>query len=160
MKASSDNENIAKSCQQTMAACCCRGHIFIPNEEYAEIVEHLNEKSPQEIEEFKSRCLEREGYYLYDQKSKCQFLDDNYLCRLHESQVKPKECYWWPLHVYLDTNGDLEIRVANCCSACLHTHPSHIEKIKNDVEIIGVDLIKKFRSEHSYGKDYRPLAKI
>jgi Fe-S-cluster containining protein len=149
LKASSDNGAIAQTCQESNAACCRKGKLFIPESEYTHIANWILNNSPDELKEFQSRLEVFDGFYLYDQQDTCQFLDRHALCRLHTSHVKPSECFWWPLHVYKSDTGELEIKAANyCCLAAVEitkeTH--HVDLMEKQARHIGLHLITAFRN--------------
>jgi len=159
---SKNNKNLAKSCRETKSSCCYKGLIFLPDEEYFKILEYTQLNLEEHAEEFMARCKKYDGFYLYDQKSKCQFLDEigSGSCRLHDKGVKPSECFWWPLHVYVGDEDELEIKVSNCCSGCLLINKDDVQKIKKDAERIGYDLFAKLRQVHPCGETYAVVEKI
>ena len=126
---SSENKHLAVSCGQTNVACCKEGFIFLPRSEYEAILSHLK-NDVAGLEEFKARIVDHGEFLLYNQKSSCQFLASDNRCQLHPLGIKPTECFWWPGHVYLGSNGTLEIRVASCCGgcSCLNVGSPHIKK--------------------------------
>lgn len=139
------------------------GLLFMPDKEYLVIVKWLQDKSPNELEEFKARCKKYDGFYLYDQQQACQFLDNKNLCRLHEDKVKPTECYWWPLHVYIGDDNCLDIRVStSCCDGYkfIDNKSSVIEDIKMVVEKLGQEIFRKFRSKYQGSYNNRSILKI
>jgi Fe-S-cluster containining protein len=163
------NLKLAEACQLTCGSCCKKGKIFLPEDQYQGIVDWVKKNSPSDLEEFESRLEQHDGFKLYDQKTGCQFLNKEDLCRLHADGVKPKECFWWPLHVYLDSSasdtatesnssdkegGDgsedvaLEIRAATvCCDAYKYLPPDspYVAEVEEQARKIGGGLIKKFR---------------
>ena len=64
---------------------------------------------------FSGNLRAEEGFYLFDQENSCMFLDSANLCLLHVQGVKPQECFVWPVHVYVGTLGDAQIRVSTTC---------------------------------------------
>jgi len=143
------NEQLAASCQATCSSCCKKGKIFLPDQQYQAILEWLLNHSPQEIGEFEARSEKFDGFYLYDQQDSCQFLDQADLCRLHTHGVKPRECFWWPLHIYTTENTDLDIRAStSCCEAYKHlgADSAYVDAVESEVEQLGVDLVRKFRA--------------
>jgi hypothetical protein len=158
---SADNLVLASSCGEKKAACCKDGYIFLPRMECQRILDYLADK-PDQLQEFKARLADHGDFYLYDQQTRCQFLQEDERCELHAKGLKPTECFWWPAHVYLADDGSLEIRVATCCSGCSHLTPecSHVEVVTEQARKIGLPLLTNFRKVHSYGKDYRVVAKL
>jgi hypothetical protein len=150
------NTELAKSCQACQASCCRKGLLFLPTQEYRNIVNWLENKSPGELNEFQGRAVEHEGFYLYDQREVCQFLDDQNLCRLHLQGVKPTECFWWPFHVYVNDANSLEIRLStSCCDGYKHFRPNlpFISIIEEQARKFGADLIRAFRSVYKGSYD-------
>ena len=142
------NEQLALACQATCSSCCKKGKIFLPNGEYEKILEWITENSPDDVAEFQARSEKYDGFHLYDQKSRCQFLDVKDLCRLHTWGVKPRECFWWPLHIYTTESNNLDIRVStSCCSAYQHIGPlsPYVDAVQAEVEDLGAALIRRFR---------------
>lgn len=158
---STDNALLASSCVKEQAACCKDGYIFLPRSEYLSIIEYLSGK-PDELQEFTSRVANHGDFLLYNQKTRCQFLQPDEQCELHPLGIKPTECFWWPAHVYLAEDSTLEIRVATCCSGCSLIQPdsSHVKKVAEQARTIGLLLLKSFRTIHSYGKNYKVVAKL
>lgn len=145
------NDKLATACMKTCASCCKKGLLFMPSEEYEGIITWLKKHSPEEMQTFQSRAQAFDGFYLYDQGDACQFLDANNLCRLHQDQVKPSECYWWPMHVYCNEESELELRVSDsCCEAYQHITPdsSLVSDIEKSIQKWGPELIQKFRKEY------------
>lgn len=143
------NEQLANACQSACSACCCKGLLFLPDEEYEEICSWLGKNSPGELKSFVSRSKKYSGFYLYDQKDRCQFLDSNNLCRLHKDKVKPSECYWWPLHVYTNPKGSFEIRVStSCCEGYKHLNSKStiLNEIQKASMNFGPEIIRNFRN--------------
>jgi len=156
------NEGLAIDCRATKSSCCYKGMVFLPNEEYEKIFKYIEANSKEDMQEFVNRCKKYDGFYLYDQQGKCQFLDDIGCgsCRLHDKGVKPTECFWWPLHVYKTKASNLEIRVGSCCSGCTYVEDIQVKKVVSDLEWIGYDRIMKFREVYSCGEKYRVIKKL
>ena len=154
------NEKFASSCMAAKASCCKKGQLFIVEEEYQRIVEWLQANSPHELAEFEGRSQKHDGFRLYDQMSSCQFLDSNNLCRIHNEGVKPAECFWWPLHVYLNEDAaKFEIRASTTCcaaSSCLPESSLLEGEIRTTCEGIGDDILLRFRAAYkgSYQTKY------
>lgn len=159
-KESVENLHLADSCGQANVICCKKGYIFLPPSEHNAIAEYLKDTT-EALREFESRITDHGDFFLYDQKSNCQFLREDNLCQLHPIGIKPTECFWWPGHVYIGLDG-LEIRVATCCGGCHHlkNNSPHIAKIAQQAEEIGHELLIKFRQIHNYGDDYKVVKKI
>jgi hypothetical protein len=142
------NSRLSSACQQAEASCCKAGMLFLPEDEYKAIVSWLSDNSPSEQDEFESRCVKHDRFYLYDQKDCCQFLTETNLCRLHLEGVKPSECFWWPVHIYGTEPENLEFRVATtCCKACkyIEANSSVLDDIRKRVRELGTDVICRFR---------------
>jgi hypothetical protein len=166
---SSFNKCLAKSCMANASSCCCKGQIFLPSNEVEAIREWLRTRSEAEQAEFE-RCLDEnhDGFALFDQETRCQFLDAANLCRLHNEGVKPTECYWWPLHVYDNERQQLEIRISeSCCGAhhCLdgsraEESEAELDKIEARARTIGLDVIRRFREAYRGSYSSRKLRTI
>jgi Fe-S-cluster containining protein len=142
------NQTMAVACQDCGAACCKKGMIFLPREEYERIKHYTASLGSTHQMEFIARTSDHGSYLLYDQKNGCQFLDDNNLCRLHENGLKPSECFWWPYHVFVDEADGLEVRLStSCCDAhkVHHTNSPHLKMIEAAANHIGFDVIREFR---------------
>jgi|GEM_PF-1066228 len=142
------NHLLASACQATCSSCCKKGKIFLPEEQYNLIKDWAEKSSPDELDEFKNRSERFDGFFLYDQRDRCQFLDGENLCRLHNEGVKPRECFWWPLHVYTQDEGKFEVRAStSCCSAFKHLNQEspYVSEVQAESEAIGAIIIKKFR---------------
>jgi len=143
------NLKLAEACQSTCSSCCKKGKIFLPDDQYQAIRNWVIQNSPAELEEFESRSQKHDGFYLYDQQEICQFLDQTDLCRLHTQGVKPRECFWWPLHVYTgEKQENLEIRAStSCCTAYQHlpSDSPYVDVVEEESKRLGDDLIRKFR---------------
>lgn len=143
------NDSLASACQKTCSSCCKKGKIFLPFAQYDSICEWGDKHSPAEMEEFRARSERFEDFYLYDQKDRCQFLDPSDLCRLHNRGVKPRECFWWPLHVYVGESSTMEIRAStSCCDAykLLNENSPYVDEVQAEAEGLGSSMIEKFRS--------------
>lgn len=157
------NDRLASACQATCSSCCKKGKIFLPEVQYQAIRKWVATNSPGELDEFESRTEAFDGFRLYDQMDICQFLDKQNLCRLHNHGVKPRECFWWPLHVYTTESSDLEIRVSSsCCDGYLHIQPDtpYVDGVIDEVKVLGSELIRNFRGVYpgSYsGIALRPI---
>jgi len=154
MTAEEVNEQLAGACQKCGAACCKKGQIFLPRDEYARIRLHVQASGSAELAEFESRITNHGLFYLYNQRDGCQFLDSENLCRLHTIGIKPAECFWWPYHVFASDADGLEVRLSTtCCDA----HEAHTPEspypslIAEEVERIGFDVIRAFRK--AYGEN-------
>ena len=122
MPADELNDQLATACQKCGAACCKKGQIFLPRDEYVRIRSHALGLGLDQTAEFDSRITDYGLFYLYDQKQGCQFLDSDNLCRLHDIGLKPTECFWWPYHIFNSETDELEVRLSfSCCDA----HESH-----------------------------------
>lgn len=151
MTAEGVNEQLAAACQKCDAACCKKGQIFLPRDEYARIRLHVQALGSDETSEFDSRITDHGLFFLYDQRSGCQFLDSGNLCRLHDIGIKPTECFWWPYHVFTSKAGALEVRLSTtCCDAHnLHLPDSPYPGLVADgAERIGFDVIRAFREAY------------
>lgn len=142
------NDQLAHACQTREAACCCKGKVFLPKDELFEIQKWLTVNQADMLPDFESRLEHYETFSLYDQKERCQFLDNDNLCVLHESKTKPTECYWWPLHVYQGQDESLDIRVSTtCCDAYKHipSDSSLVDDVEAGVERLGKEIFFDFR---------------
>jgi Fe-S-cluster containining protein len=134
------NQKLAAACQSKCASCCCKGMIFLPENEFQAIKQWVSNKSPADLSEFEQRTKMFDGFRLYDQKDRCQFLDQGNLCRLHSQGVKPTECFWWPFHVYAASDKSLEIRLStSCCDGYKYYTPNlpFLEIIESQAKTIG-----------------------
>jgi hypothetical protein len=146
--ASAFNALLAAACQAAGAPCCKRGRLFLPLAEWRQIAAWLAARSADELDQFRRRCAASEGFFLYDQQPRCQFLDDGNLCRLQAAGLKPSECFWWPFHVYVDEQDRLEIRLAtSCCGGHRHYEPGlpFVAQVEAQAKRLGADLIRRFR---------------
>lgn len=149
--ASGFNDLLATACQAAGASCCKSGRLFLPLEECRQIEAWLAARSADELGEFRRRCGRHEGFYLYDQQQRCQFLDDRNLCRLQAAGLKPSECFWWPFHVYVNEQDRLEIRLAtSCCSGHRHYGPGlpFVAQVEAQAQRLGAGLIRRFRQAY------------
>ena len=144
------NEQLAVACQATCSSCCKKGKIFLPDQQFQAIRDWVIANSPAELGEFDVRSEKFDGFYLYDQQDSCQFLDESDLCRLHTQGVKPRECFWWPLHVYTKAeDASLEIRAStSCCTAYQHINSESpcVNDVEAESRTLGAELINRFRS--------------
>lgn len=152
MPAAEVNQQLATACQQCGSACCKKGRIFLPRDEYLRIRRHVQAIGPGATAEFDSRISDHGIFFLYDQDGGCQFLDAANLCGLHELGLKPTECFWWPYHVYTsDDAAELELRLfLDCCDAHKADRPDspYHRQIEQDALRIGFDVIQKFRETY------------
>lgn len=157
------NDELAAACQKCGAACCKKGKIFLPRDEYRRIRRHVQALGPDETTEFDSRITDHGLFFLYDQRNGCQFLDVTNLCRLHDLGLKPTECFWWPYHVFAAGTGDLEVRLY---TACCDAHETHTEDstypglIAGKAGHIGFDVIRAFRQVHGGSVDTKLVGRI
>lgn len=145
---SSENAALATTCMAAGAACCRAGKVLLSPSEYDDLAAYVASRSAAERAEFDGRCEEHDGFRLYDQREGCQFLTEDALCRVHPLGIKPKECFWWPLHVYETAEGSLEIRSASyCCRAAssLSQDGTHVDLIAEQAAELGHDVLRKFR---------------
>jgi len=150
------NQQLACACQATRAACCRKGLLFLPLPEYHRIRHWLARNEPAGLAEFEARCQPHEGFFLYDQKDSCQFLDGRALCRLHEAGVKPSECFWWPFHVYCAADGRLEIRLStSCCQGHQYFQPGlpFVALVEAQARDLGGAVIREFRRHYAGSYD-------
>lgn len=162
------NKCLAKACMGAGSSCCCKGQIFLPNNELESIRTWLSTRSESERENFERCVVSHDGFALLNQENRCQFLDDKNLCRLHNEGVKPTECFWWPLHVYLNNRNQLEIRISeDCCGAhtCLNCDAAaatetEVLKIETKARLMGLDLIRQFRQVYQGSYVCRPMRVI
>jgi len=146
--ASGFNDLLAKACQAAGASCCKLGRLFLPLEEWRQIEAWLAARSADELSEFRRRSVAGDGFFLYDQQKRCQFLDERNLCRLQAAGLKPSECFWWPFHVYVDEQDRLEIRLAtSCCGGHRHyvAGQPFVAQVEAQARRLGADLIRRFR---------------
>lgn len=158
------NQKLAGACQAKCAACCRKGKIFLPENEFQAIKQWAAKAStPAEISEFEGRTEAFDGFRLYDQKDSCQFLDRNNLCRLHTQGVKPTECFWWPFHVYTAATGALEIRLStSCCDGYKFFTPGlpFLDIVESQARAIGFAAIRKFRNKYPGSYDSKTVREI
>ncbi len=142
------------------SSCCKKGKLFLPEAEYNKMRTWLIKNSPDELDNFDKRIEEHDGFYLYDQKNSCGFLNEKDLCRLHVDGIKPTECFAWPFHVYLDDKQELEIRYSNtCCQSYLEIETHRDEAIRYARELLAYfdeNIIRSFRNTYngSYGSKH------
>ncbi len=145
----------ATTCQQCGALCCKKGEIFLPANEYRRIREHAEKLGAHEAAELADRITDHGLFYIYDQRTGCQFLDAKNLCRLHDLGLKPSECFWWPYHIFKgEEPGRLEIKLfMDCCDGHAASHVSLPEHhvIEAEAHSIGLDVIHKFRETYRGG---------
>ncbi|MCA9799802.1 MAG: YkgJ family cysteine cluster protein, partial [Cyanobacteria bacterium HKST-UBA04] len=162
--ASKENALLAERCMTHQAACCKQGQLFLPAAEYERLLAWVQANAPDEAAEFIGRIAAYDGFYLYHQRTRCQFLDPQNLCRLHHTGTKPSECFWWPLHVYVNANGQLDIRAASyCCNAAEHLQPDadHVQTLIGQVQQLDPDLIRRYRAVYpGLAQDKRLLAEV
>ena len=144
------NKELGAACQSQEAACCKEGKIFLPEGQYQAICRYLQThecSSTTALQEFQERCEQHDGFWLYDQRARCQFLGPQNRCGLYATGVRPLECLWWPLHAYLGDGGQVEVRSATwCCTAAAAAAGQvHAELVEESAEQTGVELIRRFR---------------
>ncbi len=145
------NSRLAAACQNCAASCCKKGLLFLPAHEHARISDWLHANGRSELSEFLSRAKPHEGFFLYDQQERCQFLDEQNLCRLHPIGIKPTECFWWPFHVYSEGEA-LAIRLStSCCDGYKEFRAGlpFLDIIEEQAKQIGLTLIRAFRKVYS-----------
>ncbi len=150
------NQNLAHACQNCQSSCCKKGLLFMLPEEVGQVKRWIVANKPEVMERFVSLLQNHGDFWLFDQEEACMFLDAKDLCQLHMSGAKPKECYIWPLHIYLSNLGQPEIKVSTtCCDGykfISQDHPS-MEATRNFARDIGYSRLARFRSIYagSYG---------
>jgi Fe-S-cluster containining protein len=155
----SANQNLASACQQCEASCCKKGLLFMLPNEVEQIRQWIKQNDLNLQAQFSSLLGNHGDFFLFDQQDACMFLDKSNLCRLHMSGVKPKECFVWPLHIYLNYHGQPEVRVSTtCCDGykfITTDHPS-VEATRNFAKEIGYARLAKFRAIYSgsYGSKF------
>ena len=159
MTADEFNKGLAGACKACESACCKKGKIFLSPEEEARLARHAASLGPAAQEAYEGRLEAREGFSLYDQRDRCQFLTADNLCSLHALGIKPNECFWWPYHVYVDSNGAPVIELSTTCCDAWKLHDlgaaaGFLEAIDDQVNALGVDVIRAFRKAYdgSYGR--------
>jgi hypothetical protein len=143
------NKKLASACQKNNSACCKKGKIFLPKNEYEGLKNWINNNMPEEAKDFNERTESHSTFYLYNQRDGCQFLSKDGLCKLHTKGIKPTECFWWPIHVYSGKNKQMEIRLATtCCAGCqsVRNDEDFLKLVEKDAKIIGLDIIRQFRA--------------
>jgi len=93
--------------------CTQRDHVFLTNDDTQELATLLSRISPPDFQSFQARLEKQDGFYVYRQFGKCQFLKDCGGCRLKDQHKGFKECFTDGVHVYLDQEGGLELRQDN-----------------------------------------------
>ncbi|MDR2674076.1 MAG: hypothetical protein LBC18_04200 [Opitutaceae bacterium] len=159
--AGSFNAKLSLSCQAKASACCKKGLLFMPAEEVSAIDRFISASHDgAALDEFHSRLKKHEGFFLYNQQNACQFLDAGNLCLLHGKGIKPRECFWWPYHVYFDTTGKMVIAISKtCCDAWKHHEPEIAAQFCDDIEDCvngcGEETVRRFRDAYagSYGHE-------
>ncbi len=153
------NDGLAAACQACHSACCKKGKIFLPPDELAAMRAAAKLQSPDFVAEFESRLSEGPDYALYDQRDGCQFLTTDNLCSLHDKGMKPRECFWWPYHVYINESGVPSIEVSTTCCEAWRKHDDEgarrfLNDIDEQVNGLGVEVITDFRGAYSgsYGR--------
>ena len=152
------NSNIAKSCISNCSSCCKKGRLFLPKAEYEQMRNWLIKNSPEENDDFENRIEKHDGFFIYDQKNSCGFLDEKNLCRL--DGVKPTECFAWPFHVYLDDKQEVEIRYSDTCCQAYQEIEAHrdeaIHYAREQLTHYNEETIRAFRNTYngSYGTKY------
>lgn len=161
MSAEEVNRVLATACQKCGSACCKKGQIFLPREEYERIRQYALELGSAEVDEFDARITDHGLFFLYDQRNGCQFLSAGNLCRLHTLGLKPSECFWWPYHIFAGEE-DLELRVfTECCAGHEAAQPdsAYSQLVEEAAGRIGFDVIRKFREAYSGGAGATRLLK-
>jgi len=123
--------------------------IFLPENQYQALRQWVVERAPTDLAELEARTQVYDNFRLYDQKERCQFLDEQARCRLHTEGVKPGECFWWPFHVFIAPEGDLEIRMSTtCCTGYQHYTPGlpFLDLVEAHAKLIGYDRLRAFRA--------------
>ncbi len=139
------------------------GRLFLPRGEYEAICRHLARTAPEALPEFQKRAEDHGSFLLYDQKDRCQFLDEANLCRLHPLGLKPSECFWWPYHVYVGSAGRLEVRLFTACCDGYKSHGPHSpypRLIERRVAEIGHEVVRAFRRVYPGKPDSLPVATL
>lgn len=157
------NSKLAEACQSCAAQCCKKGLLFLlPSEEKA-IRIWLNENDSNKLLEFDSCLTEHQQFFLFDQRDACMFLNSTNMCTLHGAGIKPKECYLWPVHIYLDILGTPEVRISkSCCDGHRHVasdHPIIAEAVMFAADI-GYERLLQFRSLYAGSYEHELLCKI
>jgi hypothetical protein len=144
------NRPVGAACQSADAACCRQGKIFLPEGQYRAIVRYLTVHLADAgaVAEFTGRCERHDGFWLYDQRDRCQFLAADSTCGLFGTGVRPLECLWWPLHVYPGPDGRLGVNAATwCCTAGAAAAGGgmHADLVEDSAGETGHALIRAFR---------------
>ena len=143
------NLKLAAACRTQCAACCRRGVIFLPESEYQALRQWVVNNAPADLPALEARTKQFDEFRLYDQKDRCQFLDERNDCRLHAEGVKPGECFWWPFHVFIAADGGLEIRMSTtCCEGFRHYTPGlpFLDQVEAQARAIGYARLRAFRA--------------
>jgi hypothetical protein len=148
------NDGLAKACQSCRSACCKKGRILLLDQEYQNLKTYAA-RHASGLHEFMVRTQKHNGFHLYDQRERCQFLDKNNLCPLHDLDIKPRECFWWPYHIFLQSSPSnrhhtLQIAISKDCCDAYKKHDKiaaepHLATIRRDSAIIGTKTLKAFR---------------
>jgi hypothetical protein len=151
------NQKLTQACQSYASACCKQGFIFLLPEEIRDIELWLANHAPDQMAAFHARLRSHDDFALLDQGDACIFLNESNLCRLHSSGIKPKECYLWPLYIYVDQLGTLDVRVFSTCCAghnyLTSDHPS-VDAATQFAAQIGYERTLRFREAYNGGKIY------
>lgn len=107
-------ERLCSACDAAGAACCKSGSVFLTLAEHDAIAQHCAvDPDPALAEAFHQHASLHGSFAMLDQGVGCMFLDSRDRCTLHERGLKPRECHWWPLHVYLESDEGAP-RMAAC----------------------------------------------
>ena len=151
------NKFLTRACQDCFSECCKKGKIFLLPEEVEAIENWLPGNAPEKIGAFRERLRPFPQFVFVEQHNRCVFLDESGLCELHVAGVKPEECFLWPLYVFVDELGTIDIRVfRECCQghkAVTFDHPS-VEKATIYARRIGYERLLSFRAAYSGDKIY------
>ena len=114
-------ERLCAACDAAGAACCKSGSIFLTLAEHAAIALHCAvDADPALAAAFHDRASLHGGFAMLEQRDACMFLDSRDRCTLHERGLKPRECHWWPLHVYQESDSGaprMAVCLADYCCA-------------------------------------------
>jgi Fe-S-cluster containining protein len=114
-------ERLYTACDAAGAACCKSGSIFLTPAEHDAIARHCAAQAePALAETFGQRASLHDGFGMLDQGEGCMFLDARNRCTLHDLGIKPRECHWWPLHAYRESDAGtrrMAVCVADYCCA-------------------------------------------
>lgn len=103
-------QRFMSKCFEHEVACCRKGKLFLTPDEVSNIRDYIGNDAAQ-LQEFNRRLKSYDTFSIYDQESRCQFLDDRWLCKLHTPGKKPAECFWWPIHAYVNDADEIELRI-------------------------------------------------